>query len=186
MKGKEIEVKFKITTKQKQQIIKDLKNIGKFEKTSHLIDTYYIPYYKDFELNGETIECLRIREDKKGIVLAYKKIHKEHTPVYCDEFETSIENKENLEKILFAIGFSVQMIIDKTRESYSYQNFEFDFDSVKNLGEFMEIEWKNTELENADTSKIFDFVKKYGVSEKDVCTTGIQTLMKQSQQQKIS
>lgn len=125
--------------------------------------------------------CKNQRRQKRT-VLAYKKLHKESTPIYCDEFETAIENKENMEKILFAIGFSVQMVIDKTRETYSLKNFEFDFDSVKNLGEFLEIELKNTELADADTSKIFDLVKKYGLTAKDVCTTGIQTLMKQSKQ----
>lgn len=67
MKGKEIEVKFSITANQKQQIIEDLNKTGKFEKSSRLVDTYYIPYYKDFEIDGETIECVRIREDKREL-----------------------------------------------------------------------------------------------------------------------
>jgi len=117
---------------------------------------------------------VRIREKGKA-QLTYKKIYRDSTPVYCDEFETEISSAEQTEKILFALGFSVDIKIDKTRTTYKMGEFEFDFDSVKNLGELLEIELKE---ENADINKIIDFVKNFGLSKKDVTYAGIQNLMK--------
>ncbi len=176
MKDKEIEVKFVINKTTKNKLIKYLEKNAQKESEFRLIDTYYVPNFKSFEVDGETVECVRIREKGKA-QLTYKKIHKDATPVYCDEFETEISSAEQTEKILFALGFSVDIKIDKTRTTYKMGEFEFDFDSVKNLGELLEIELKE---ENADISKIFDFVKNFGLSKKDVTYAGIQNLMKGS------
>ncbi|MBP3581741.1 MAG: class IV adenylate cyclase [Clostridia bacterium] len=176
MNNKEIELKFIINEEIKTQIIADLEQKTSKISEKSLIDTYYVPYYRDFEINGETMECVRIREDDKGSVLAYKKIHREANPVYCDEYETKVENKNEMEKILFALGFEVQMVIDKTRISYYLGNLEFDFDSVKGLGELLEVELKNSD----DVSVIYDYVSKYGLVEKDVTYKGIQVLMKEA------
>ncbi len=182
MKDKEIELKFVINEKIKESIISDLKSSAKFVSEARLIDTYYIPNFKDFEINGETVECVRIREDKKGVVLTYKKIHRESFPVYCDEYETQVSSKDELEKILFALGFEVQMVVDKTRLSYSTNEFEFDFDSVKGLGELMEIELKN---ENEDVDAIYKYVSKYGLDKSDVTYEGIQMMMKKAQKSQL-
>lgn len=175
MKNKEVELKFIINEKIKEQVLADLQKIAKKTKEEKLIDTYYIPHFKDFEINGETIECVRIRENEKGNVLAYKRVHREVLPVYCDEFETFVSSKEQMENILFALGFSVQMVIDKTRVTYEMDDFEFDFDTVNDLGELLEIEVKN---EQATTENIYNFVKQYGLTKSDVTYEGIQILMK--------
>lgn len=175
MNNKEIELKFVINKNIKEQIITDLEKICSKTYEEHLIDTYYEPNFKKFEINGETVECVRIREDGHKIVLCYKKIHREVSPVYCDEYETQIFDKTQMENILFALGFSVQMVIDKTRVSYKLNNFEFDFDSVIGLGELLEVELKD---ENLTLDDIYNFVAKYGLSKKDVTYDGIQVLMK--------
>lgn len=177
MKNKEIELKFIISHEIKNKIINDLKNIAIKTNSLRQIDTYYIPYFREFEINGETMECVRIREENNVSTLTYKKIHREANPVYCDEYETVVEDKQQMEKFLFALGFSVQMVIDKTRESYKLDDFEFDFDSVKNLGELMEIELKN---DSSSVDEIYDYVSKYGLTKKDVTYEGIQILMKKA------
>ncbi|MBQ3158182.1 MAG: class IV adenylate cyclase [Clostridia bacterium] len=175
MKDKEIELKFVINEKIKDAVIKDLKD-AKYLGETHQVDTYYIPDFRDFEKDGETVECVRIREDKNGVVLCYKKIHREANPVYCDEYETKIEDKDEMEKILFAFGFTVQMIVDKTRNSYALNNLRFDFDSVKSLGELMEVELKGDDVSVDD---VYMYVKKYGLSKENVTYDGIQKQMKE-------
>ena len=175
MKDKEIELKFKITPEQKKSLIEYLKPITHTKGSNHMIDTYYIPSFKDFEVNGKTIECVRIRETEDSAVICYKHIHYEASPIYCDEFETKIDSKEQMEKILFALGFSVQMVIDKTRIGFYNEKFEFDFDTVKNLGELMEIELKDN---NGSISDIYSLVKPFGLSDKDVTYEGIQLMLK--------
>ncbi len=181
MKDKEIELKFKINSEIRDNILKDLCPNYQDLSQNRQVDTYYIPYFRDFEINGETMECVRIRETKGKNILAYKKIHREATPVYCDEYELEIANKEQMEKILFALGFSVQMVIDKTRVSFKHNNFEFDFDSVKDMGELMEVELKD---DTATVEDIYNLVAKYGLTKDDVTYEGIQVLMKKAMENK--
>lgn len=181
MDNKEIELKFVITKEIRKKIINDLEKVCSKPLTQQLVDTYYEPDFRHFEVNGQTNECVRIRECKNQVVLAYKKIHREASPVYCDEYETIVLDKTQTENILFALGFNIQMVIDKTRVSYKLDNFEFDFDSVKDLGELLEIELKD---ENASLNDIYNFVSKYGLSKKDVTYDGIQVLMKKTMQLK--
>jgi predicted adenylyl cyclase CyaB len=177
MKNKEIELKFNIKKETREIIIRDLKTQTTLSSSLRQVDTYYIPYFSEFEINGETMECVRIREENGVNTLAYKKIHREANPIYCDEYETTVESKEQLEKILFPLGFTVQMVIDKTRESYKLGEFEFDFDSVKNMGELMEVELKSDE---SSVDAIYEFVSKYGLTKDDVTYEGIQVLMKKA------
>lgn len=175
MDNKEIELKFIIDAEKRAKIEGDIEKIAKFESEKRQIDTYYIPNFKSFEINGETQECVRIRESKGKAILCYKYIHRESNPVYCDEYELEILSKENMEKILFALGFSVQMVIDKVRRTYSYKNFEFDFDTVNGKLELFEVELKDN---NATTESVLNFVKKYGLTKRDVTYRGIQLLVK--------
>lgn len=176
MKDKEIEVKFIINRQIRDNIENDLVKVAEMIGESRVVDVYFESPYLSFEVNGETVEALRIRENEYGRVMTYKKIHIESKPIYCDEFETKIESREQMEKILFALGFKEQMTIDKTRTSYKLGNFEFDFDSVKNLGELLEVELVGDD----DIDKIYDFVEKYGITKNDVSYKGIQKLMEEA------
>ena len=176
MSNKEIERRFKITLNQKQEIIEALTKMGaEFIGENHQKDVYYEPNFKDYEINGETMEALRIRHENGNAVMCYKKIHRECDPIYCDEYESIVQDACQVEKMLFAFGFKVQILIDKKRKSFSYENFEFDFDSVEGLGEFLEVELKGDE---ADVGKIYDFVKPFGLSQNDATFDGIIKLMK--------
>lgn len=175
MNNKEIELKFIIDSKKRNLIETDLERVAKFESEKRQIDTYYIPNFRSFEENGETKECVRIRETDEKAVLCYKNIHREASPVYCDEYELELSSKKEMEKILFALGFSVQMVIDKLRKTYSLDKYEFDFDTVNGKLELFEVELKN---ENASVDEILDFVKKYGLNKEDVTYRGIQLLVK--------
>ena len=177
MSNKEVEFKFVITKEQKDRIASFLNGSAEYLGKTRQIDTYYIPSFKAFEVNGETMECLRIREVDSDKILCYKKIHREATPVYCDEYELEIKDKKSMEQILFSLGFEIQMVIDKTRVSYKLSKLEFDFDTVVGLGELLEIELKD---ENEDAEVVFEFLKPYGLTRKDVTYKGIQVMLKEA------
>lgn len=179
---KSVEVKFRINEKIKQEIKAFLSRVAVRTISTHQIDTYYVPSFRDFEVNGETIECIRIREELDKIKLSYKKIHFDADPIYCDEYETEITSKDNMEKILFALNFSTQMVIDKFRESYFHTELEFSFDTVKDVGEFMEVKARG---ENANLDKIFSFVETYGLSKADVTYEGLQKIVKESKNKRV-
>ena len=175
MKNKEIELKFVITKVQKDLILNELEKEAKFECEKRQIDTYYIPKFKSFEENGETKECLRIRESGDKIIMCYKNIHRDVTPVYCDEYELEIESKQEMEKILFALGFEVQMTIDKVRKTFIIGSFEIALDQVNEKLDLLEVELKD---EETSTDDILEFVKKFGLTKENVTYRGIQLLVK--------
>ena len=176
MANLEYEYKFLISEKQRNAIIDFLNTNGEFISSSYQKDVYYIPKFRDFEINGETVECLRVRTTDKGSVLCYKKIHREANPIYCDEYETKIDLPEEFEKIIFAINFQVQMTIEKTRNSFRFKDCQFDFDSVENLGEILEIEFKGTDISKFDD--IFENLKSFEIFKDNANYEGIQMLMK--------
>lgn len=175
MGNKEIELKFVISNEQKKSVLKELEFQAKFESEKRQIDTYYVPRFKSFEENGETKECLRVRQSDGKNVLCYKNIHRDVTPVYCDEYELEIESKEEIEKILFALGFEVQMKIDKLRKTFVMGGFEIALDQVNEKLELLEVELKD---ENASVEDILEFVKQFGLTKENVTYRGIQLLVK--------
>ena len=60
---------------------------------------------------------------------------------YCDEFETKIGSIEQFRKILSALNFRSIVTVDKLRKIYTYKDYEVAIDSVKDLGDFVEIEY---------------------------------------------
>lgn len=110
---------------------------------SRQLDTYFEPEHRKFlkEGDAEVEEWLRIglRGNKK--ILNYKHWYDNK---YCDEYEVTIDNEENLEKIFKVLGLKQTAVVDKTRYKYMYlEKYEVSLDYVESLGYFIEIEVKN-------------------------------------------
>ncbi len=182
MKDKEIERRFKITQEQKENILNFVKSQATFKEECSQFDVYYEPSFKEWEKDGKTMEALRIRTVDGISTMNYKYIHREINPIYCDEFESVIADAEQMEKILFAIGFHRLIEIDKTRQTYAYGDFQFDIESVVGLGDFLEVELK---CEDSEVNKIFDLLKPFGLTENDVTFDGIIKLMQNANKKSL-
>ena len=80
----------------------------------------------------------------------------------CDEYETSLGDMEQLRKILLALNFKSIVTVDKVRNTWTYQDYEIAIDSVKNLGDYVEIEYIGKEKQSdpkAVTVKMIQFLK---------------------------
>ena len=65
--------------------------------------------------------------------------------------------KEYLPKLgLKTEGFEPFMVVDKLRRSYIYKNCEISIDTVKGLGDYIEIEYKG---EGNDVKKVQDLLE---------------------------
>ena len=182
MSNKEIERRFIISAEQRENLLNFVKREATFVSENRQYDVYYEPDFKAWEKDGKTIEALRIRTVDGNSTMNYKYIHREVTPLYCDEYESKIADAGQVEQILYAIGFKRLIEIDKTRQTYTFGEFEFDFESVVGLGDFLEIELKG---ENGDVNKIFELVKPFGLSEKDVTFDGIIKLMQNANKKSL-
>ncbi|SRR4030042_2416756 len=163
----EVEIKTKLTKSKFDEIKKLLHKNSKFIKSSHHVDDYYIPKHRNFLKPKYPYEWLSVRTRNGKTLLNYKCWHpkgKEYTK-YCDEFETEIVDKGQLEKILKVLDVKRVISVDKQRLTYTYKNkFEIALDEVKTLGYFIEVEaLKHKRDINKTHEELINFAKSLGV-----------------------
>ena len=142
---KNIEVELKFSLVNKKELIAKLQSIAKLGKENDLQkDTYYIPAHRNFLEKLPILEWLRLRETPKESSINYKRWHNENgkNAVSCDEFETKVEEVDELKNILARLNFTESIIVEKTRTTYHYKDVEIAIDDVKDLGAFIELEAK--------------------------------------------
>lgn len=163
----EVEIKTKVSKDKFQQIEKVLKKKAKFIKSSHHIDNYYSPVHNSFLKPKYPYEWLSIRDRSGKTILNYKHWYPEGVKdtTHCDEYETEVTDKNQLEKILNVINVKKLVSVDKKRSTYIYnKDIEVAMDEVKSLGYFIEAE----SLDNKDGvdktyKRLEDFLKVLGV-----------------------
>lgn len=124
----ENEIKIRLTKDEYLRILYEVSKVGTLINDVTQIDTYYI-------LTAPN-KWLRIRQVGNVSTLSYKEI----TEFNTEKYEVSIDNLDNLNHILSKLGFNSQVNVFKKRITYQYNNYEFSFDTVENLGLFLEIE----------------------------------------------
>ncbi|MBS1946773.1 MAG: class IV adenylate cyclase [Bacteroidetes bacterium] len=95
----------------------------------HQVDTYFNVPAGRLKLREGNIESALIFYERKNIAGAKQSdiILFEHRP------------DENLKKILVKVN-GIKVVVEKFRRIYFIENVKFHFDSVKDLGEFVEVE----------------------------------------------
>lgn len=179
MKNKEIEIKVKIHQPEKLKNWLDKHAQYVWEKRQ--IDTYFDPPDKTFITtlsDGKKIayEYLRIRQSETWNSICYKRIPKTETgemKIQFVEFETKIEDAETMFAIYNAIWCKEIAVIDKIRNTYTYNDFSLEVDTVKDLGIFLEVEYAGTS-EDADAieTSLFDFIKSIDIWKFDIDNEG--------------
>jgi len=165
----EIEVKVKIPhTRIKEDLIK---KGAVFTETQQQSDTYFNSPMRDF---SKTDEALRIRSVNGAGEITYKGKKMDTVSKTRPEYNSLVDERE-MKKILLSLGFFESGAVNKSRETYLWENFVIGFDTVAGLGEFIEVE--SVLREEADPKeiqeeidRIFDFLSGYGITKKDSIT----------------
>lgn len=138
---KEVEILFKINEKKAQKLRGKLKDF--FVGKTREIDTYFYPPHKEFLVSNNGRENLRVRNTFKKNELTYKKvIYKKGKYSHSIEKNVNVSDTKKTIEILKSLGFRVHLIVNKERETFENQNFYITIDNVKNIGIFVEVEWK--------------------------------------------
>ena len=132
----EIEIKLRVDKNEYNRILNLIKKQSVKKLDVNQIDTYYTLMHQGFKE-----EWLRIRNENGKYVFNYKKkINDSH----YEKYDVLIDNVNNLNIILNAIGVKSIGKIDKNRIVYVYKDkYEFSFDIVKDVAMFIEIELIN-------------------------------------------
>jgi len=157
-----IEIEIQVKIEKSQQLVEFLNKNAKFKFEDHQIDEYFTPSHRDFTSVRPVDEWLRLRDSSGKIFITYKNWHRDENgkSTYCDEYELSIEDIGRMKKIFQALNFKNVAVVDKTRKSWDYENFEISMDSIKGLGDFVEVEYKGSG-ENIDPKKIVSEMIKF-------------------------
>jgi len=163
-----IEIKAKCRNKDSiRKILREKK--ANFKGIDHQIDTYFIPNKGRLKLREGDIENNLIyyeRDNKKG-------------PKQSDIIFLKIPPKSRIKELLTkALG--IKIIVDKKREIFFINNVKFHIDTVKDLGNFIEIEaidyenkiGKKKLLEQCDY-----YLKLFQINKKDLLSNSYSDLL---------
>ncbi len=164
--GVEIEIKVPLEESAFLKLKEQLKSSARFVKSKTEKDDYFTPSHRNFVEPEFPFEWLRLRNLGDSVIITYKHFYPENVEktTHCDEFETEVRNPAHFFKILQALNFKKLVSVEKTRETYHYDEFEIALDTVKELGHFVEIEaLKDFGSVSVARERIFEFSKKLGI-----------------------
>lgn len=179
---KEIEVLVEVNSPYKDVI----KKLEQFEYVGiqETIDTYfYDPMRENLKPNKkkEINECLRLRTQNDKNYITYKVDHFEDDGkwLYSDEYETKFEDVYTLGKIFDKLGLKELLVIHNTKRIYKYQEYEIIFETVKDLGYFLEVEYcTNEDIDIKEKKKeIQTFIDELELNVSDELTMGKPEMM---------
>lgn len=152
----EIEIKLKVDKEEYTRILDIIKKYSTNKGNVNQIDTYYTLIDKEFNQ-----EWLRVRNENGKYIFNYKKkIDNSH----YEKYDVLVDNVNNLNIILNALGVKSIGTINKNRMIYIYKDkYEFSFDIIEDIGMFIEIELINKsddfEKDFCDLLKVLEDLK---------------------------
>lgn len=173
----EIELRAKIINQKLfEEKLSQLSGIKKKKENERQVDIY-LKHEKDEERKS----VIRIRKnyENNNAILTFKgSAPKNQDDIAWEDFDTPINNSDNLERLLVNNGYIYVCLIDKIRQSFKYKEFEINIDNIRDLGMFVEIE-KRGEEKDVETIKneIFKLLKNLGIHNTGIIKKGYVQLM---------
>ncbi len=163
----DVEIEITVQIENSKPLTEFLEKEAEFKKEKHQIDEYFSPAHRNFIEIRPVKEWLRLRDEDGNYSLNYKNWHYDENnknSCYCDEYETKVEKIDKVKKILEVLNFKSLVIVDKIRKTWVWKDYEIDVDTVKGLGDFVEIEYigKEEVEPKKTTDEMVDFLKKLG------------------------
>lgn len=149
----EIEIKFKFKSKNVAEAEERLKSLNlKWNLPITQKDRIFLSKtMKEYKI-VEGTQILRIREEIKNEVCLKKvltmKIQQKNA-LESREFESKIDDTEQIKSIIEELGFNEFVCVEKTRKKSQFNQYNLCLDEVKGLGVFLEIEFLSQEKVNA-------------------------------------
>lgn len=147
------------------------------------IDKYYIDPLRD-ELkpdeSGRLNACFRIRQKGETNYITYKKDHFDGDKwLYSDEYETHFHSLSAVEEIVKSLGLQELIIIDNMKRTYKHKDYIIEFENVKDLGLFLEVEYSTDYDIDVKSTKneIQEFINSLGLSVSEELNAGKPELM---------
>lgn len=165
---KRIEIEAKFPLLNKEMTIKKLNDIAKQTESNNIQkDIYYTPAHENFLKKTPISEWLRIRNTNNEKTINYKNWsnNKENNKISCKEIEIGIDDYNGMLELLEALDFKKIIVVEKVRNSWEYNGIIISLDTINNLGDFIELEFKTNLFENEEDSLTYikNTIKTLGI-----------------------
>ena len=161
------EVEIQVTLENVKPLLKFVKEKAKFISEEREIDQYFTPKHRDFAKGKVISEWLRLRNAEGKNDINYKFWHRDEDGKtnHCTEYQTRLEDIDQMKKILTVLDFKPVVTVDKKRTKYHYKNYEITIDKVKSLDQTVEIEFKGktNKTPKQITEEMIKFLQDLGV-----------------------
>lgn len=179
---KETEIELQTKVENISPLLTFLEKEASFEYDAHQRDEYFTPPHRDFLGVRPIKEWLRIRDADGKYSFNYKNWHfdGEGRGLYADEYETKVESVDTVRKILEKLDFKLIVIVNKNRKVWKYKDYEISVDSVKNLGDFVEIEYygkRHHDDHKEIMNEMIAFLKNLGCGTLEINHSGYPALL---------
>lgn len=155
----EREIKLRVISPSLEEIEERIRNNYTFINEEHQIDIYYNNPIRDFRKSDE---ALVLRNTNGKVILTYKGPKQSKETKTREEIEVEVSDLHKMDLILRKLGFIRSFQVEKIRKNYKYADFHISLDSIKELGEFIEIAGIN-KTEKELISFVDEFVKKHQI-----------------------
>jgi|GEM_PF-5329932 len=146
-------IQFKIIINEPDAFLDRVKDVIDFSGPKDHVYTYYL-----LPSNESEVITLRIKESPKGTSIDLKVKNNETNK--REHFESGIDNPEQVGRIFgIAIG-EPTAVFKKHRYTYKNDFVRLDLDLIKNLGNFLEVKYREEDTEQAE-----ELLEKLGVSD---------------------
>ena len=155
MERKRIEIEAKFPLLNKEIAVEKLeKNGNKIENNNIQKDIYYTPYHENFLEAKPISEWLRIRNTDSEKTINYKNWSNngKNNKISCKEIEIGIDDYNGMIELLNALDFKQTIVVEKVRNSWEYNGIIISIDTINNLGDFIELEFKTNLYDNEEDS----------------------------------
>ena len=156
--NEEVEIKVKIQNPQETE--SKILSIAKFIKQKQQIDQYTDAKNLFFGQNPIS-EYLRVRTEGNKSILGYHYCHfnPDGSLLKTDEYEIEVNDSQMAVTILEKIGFEIIVTVTKTRSVYETDDYEITLDHIKELGYFLELEYKGNSTDfNKTKEEMYKFL----------------------------
>jgi len=164
--SKDIEIEVQVQIEKLKPLKEFLEKEAKFDSSMRQLDEYFTPIHRNFLDKRPVAEWLRLRETDGRCSITYKNWHygKDKRSTHADEYNSNLESFDQMRKVFQAIDIKSIAKVDKTRKSWIYKDWEISLDKIKNLGDFVEIEYKGKKAVDPkiETTKMIQFLKDLG------------------------
>jgi predicted adenylyl cyclase CyaB len=162
MSKQEIEIGFSL--KNIEAVQKFLDKHGEFSYENNQIDTYF-----DSDATGWTKNVgadtpinfwLRVRQEGDTASINFKDFSSSRRAdiASCVEFESIVNKPEDIKQILERLNFTPVIVVNKIRRAYRLRDIEIALDKVKDLGDYIEVEYYGELTDEDEIKKLLNSV----------------------------